>query len=119
MFGKIEFIAKVCHIGWVNYQIGIDQEYNLDILDDQFESLKNGVEFYLTHLDMTFDESHQNWVDMKLNQGWKYGETKDIILKTHPNIIGYDELSIDEKIKDLSFKISCELGLKIWNELND
>lgn len=44
---------------------------------------------------------HIRWVDEKLLDGWKYAPgTKNISLKTHPDLIPYEELSESAKEKD-------------------
>lgn len=44
---------------------------------------------------------HIRWVDEKLLNGWKYGPgPKNVILKTHPDIIPYEELDEPGKEKD-------------------
>ena len=74
---RIEFIARVRHIGWICYQLGCGQAYNINPTDDQLNSLLNGVEYALSHADMTPEENHINWMKMKQSQGWIYGVVKD------------------------------------------
>jgi hypothetical protein len=59
-------------------------------------------------------ESHNNWMNAKIKDGWIYGEAKDIDKKTHPCLIPYEKLPYEEKIKDW-----ISLGIaKYWNEIN-
>ena len=48
-------------------------------------------------------ESHQLWMDSKLADGWRYGPVKDEIKKTHPDLVAYNELPDEEKLKDHLF----------------
>lgn len=43
---------------------------------------------------------HQEWIDEMARWGWKYGEVKDPIARTHPCMRPYDELSPDQQAKD-------------------
>jgi hypothetical protein len=47
--------------------------------------------------------NHEFWREAKERQGWKYGETKSEVLKTHPNIRPYEELSPHQRFKDCLF----------------
>jgi hypothetical protein len=114
---KVEFIAMIRYIGWVNYQIAAMQDYNEEINDDQLESLMNGVMFQLVNPDVTSEESHENWIRSKYAQGWVYGPVKDFDKKTHPDIVPYDDLPEIEKLKDLSSSTSHRLALKLWERL--
>lgn len=53
-------------------------------------------------------ESHEAWCQYKLNEGWVYGEVKDVEKKTHPNLVDYDDLPESEKFKDVLFTTICE-----------
>jgi len=114
---KINFIAAIRHIGWVTYQIAADQEYNEEINDDQLESLLDGVEFQLNYPDKTPEENHENWLEMKYDQGWEYGPVKDFDKKTHPDIVPYDDLPEIEKRKDLADMASHRMALALWDSL--
>jgi hypothetical protein len=40
----------------------------------------------------------------KVDLGWVYGEVKDAEKKTHPCILPYDELPLQQRTKDYLFK---------------
>lgn len=69
----------------------------------QTQSAVDGVVFQLAHPDSTPEESHANWMKVKLDAGWKYGEKKDEAAKTHPCIRPYDELPVEQRAKDYLF----------------
>lgn len=43
---------------------------------------------------------HERWAQGRLNDGWKYGETRDDNKKEHPCLIPYDDLSEQERDYD-------------------
>lgn len=67
------------------------------------ESAMQGVKFF--HQNPTAGPSamHDNWCADKLEAGWKYGEEKDPIKKTHPCLVSYRELPFQQKAKDILF----------------
>lgn len=61
---------------------------------------------------------HEVWAQGRIAEGWKYGEKRDDILKTHPNIVAYNELSEEDKDYDRNtasetLKVVQKLGFKI------
>lgn len=46
---------------------------------------------------------HEAWKEAKLKDGWVWGPVKDYGLKTHPNLVPYDELPKHERFKDSLF----------------
>lgn len=47
--------------------------------------------------------SHDSWLAEKKATGWKYGPVKDAEKKEHPCCVPYDELPLEQKIKDYIF----------------
>lgn len=45
-------------------------------------------------------ESHEAWCELKVADGWTYGETKDAEKKTHPCLVPYGDLPGAQKMKD-------------------
>ena len=116
---KIEFIARFRHACWVSHQMAAQQLYNTKINDDQLEALIHGVKSQLKNPNLTPKESHDNWMNVKRSQGWVYGENKDTVKKTHPNLVAFNRLPLIEKSKDSSSLISHELGLELWEQSVD
>jgi len=106
----IGFVAKLCHEVNRAYCLGIGEK-NQPPWDEapkwQKDSEKNGV---IKHLEskLTPEQSHENWMEEKISNGWKYGETKDAEKKTHPCLVPYNQLPQEQKIKDYLFKAICD-----------
>ena len=112
-----KFIAAIRHIGWVYYQIASGQPYNEIANEDQLKSLLDGIKYADEHPDMTPEQNHENWMKMKISQGWEYGSIKDFDLKTHPDLVPFDELPDIEKRKDTADYIGHRLAAKLWDDL--
>jgi len=68
-------------------------------------SAVNGITSYYTNPNTTPQMSHQSWMTEKIDNGWVYGEVKDIEKKTHPCLVPYTELSEHDREKDKLFSI--------------
>ncbi len=113
-----QFIAEIRHIGWVAYQISAGQPYNEQINEDQLESLMDGVRFQDEHPENTIEQNHDNWMRMKTEQGWVYGDVKDFEAKTHPDLVPFDELPVVEQRKDINDSITHRLAAELWDKVN-
>lgn len=49
------------------------------------------------------EDSHRNWSEDKVRDGWTYGPTKDVEKKQHPCLVPFGELSADQQAKDSLF----------------
>jgi len=116
MINREEFIAAIRHIGWCYYQIAAGQPYNEVANIDQMKSLLDGIAFADEHPDMTPEQNHDNWMKMKVSQGWKYGPIKDFEKKEHPDLVPFDQLPDIEKRKDIADYIGHNLASKLWLE---
>ena len=47
----------------------------------------------------------------KEREGWTYGETKDAKKKTHPNLVPFYQLPIQERMKDIMFIYTATMGI--------
>jgi hypothetical protein len=112
---KVEFIVRCRFLAWCCYQLAAGQNYNLTPTEDQLKSLKNGVKFGLQNPNATPEENHNNWMKMKISQGWVYGEEKNMEKKTHFDLVPFNELLKVEKDKDI---MDCEMNrefAKLWD----
>lgn len=68
--------------------------------------VNSGIQNRLEDPGMSPDESHENWMGEMVDAGWVYGETKNAEASppTHPNILPYEDLPVDQQIKDHLFR---------------
>jgi len=64
---------------------------------------------------------HEVWAEMRIKQGWTYGEQRNDELKTHPCLVPYEDLPEEEKEYDRNtsigtLKLIIKLGFKIHNK---
>lgn len=99
-------IAKTCHeVNKVFCEsIGDFSQLSWDDAPQwQKDSAINGVTFHLENPYSKPCDSHNNWMDEKLKEGWKYGAVKNPEIKEHPCMVEYDELPKDQQTKDALF----------------
>ncbi|MFD0468599.1 RyR domain-containing protein [Nonomuraea thailandensis] len=46
---------------------------------------------------------HEAWCEHKRAEGWTYGPDKDPDAKTHPCLVPYDQLPVEQRVKDAVF----------------
>ena len=104
--GTINDIAKLCHDACREYCLTIDDDSHLPFEESPEllqASVIDGVKRVLKNPDMTAEESHNNWLTYKIEEGWTVGEKKDVEAKTHPNLVPFAELPETEQYKDELF----------------
>ncbi len=73
----------------------------------QRQSAVKGVEFHLSFLSKgeipPASASHESWLKEKTETGWKYGPIKDADKKEHPCFVPYNQLPVDQRLKDYLF----------------
>ena len=75
-----------------------------DAPDWQKQSALNGVQFHLDNPEAGDSSSHVSWMSEKLADGWVYGEVKDPEKKTHPCMVPFTRLPMEQQIKDALFR---------------
>lgn len=53
---------------------------------------------------------HAEWVDAYRGMGWTWGPVRDVISKTHPDMVPYEALGRLERDKDAVFVALCEIA---------
>lgn len=71
--------------------------------DYQAREATAGVKEVMRNPDLTAEQSHELWVDRMRTDGWTYGEVKDPQQKTHPTLLPFAELPIEQQLKDRLF----------------
>lgn len=101
---KVQNIARLCHEANRVLQISLGEEVNPK-WDKLSEDLKDSTYIgVLNSLDgSTPEQMHESWLVERRAQGWTYGYPLDRVKKIHPNLIPYDKLSLDQKLKDTMF----------------
>ena len=46
------------------------------------------------------ENNHDHWAQQRINEGWRYGSTRDDHKKEHPDLVPYDQLPESEKEYD-------------------
>jgi hypothetical protein len=69
----------------------------------QWDSAIHGVEAIIKNPNHPPSASHDNWMAEKIAAGWKYGPTKNPEKKEHPCMVPYEDLPVDQRMKDTIF----------------
>ena len=69
----------------------------------QRESSYAGVRGIISGAVTVPKQSHDGWLAIKREAGWKYGPVKDVEKKEHPCFVPYEELPQEQKLKDTLF----------------
>lgn len=75
-----------------------------DAPDWQKDSAILGVHFTIDNPDAPPAASHESWLRQKEADGWKYGAVKDAEKKEHPCFVPYDQLPVEQRLKDYLFQ---------------
>lgn len=70
----------------------------------QRDSAIAGVVSMLTGALPSPEQLHESWSAFKRADGWVYGTIKDATMKTHPCLVPYAELPIEQRRKDVLFR---------------
>lgn len=69
----------------------------------QKESAIKGVLMHLKYPGTTPEQTHEAWMQEKKEAGWSYGSMKNPDKKEHPCMVPFDQLPLEQKIKDVLF----------------
>lgn len=96
-------VASLCHQVNREYCMALgdySQETWDGAADWQRQSMLAGVEFRIKNPHAQPSASHESWLKMKLEDGWKYGPKKDPEKKEHPCCVPWEELAPEQRVKD-------------------
>lgn len=106
-FWEVEKIAAICHEVNRAYckSIGDDSQVSWEEAPEwQKTSAIDNVSYIINELSEDRsplpEHSHNQWMKEKTDNGWVWGPIKDAHLKTHPCLIPYRQLPIEQQIKD-------------------
>ncbi|MCK4786541.1 MAG: hypothetical protein KAV87_22470 [Desulfobacteraceae bacterium] len=95
-------IARVAYEAYAAYGRLLGDDYHLS-WEEAGEDLQAivlvTVERYLKNPELTVEEGHNQWVAEMLANDWVFAEDKSVDLKTHPLLVAYDELSVEQQAK--------------------
>lgn len=101
----IERAARICHELNLVYceELGdFSQPMWHEAPEWQVDSAISGVLLHLSG-DHGPEASHNAWMAEKERDGWTYGEVKDPDAKQHPCMVPFDQLPVEQQIKDVLF----------------
>lgn len=104
---NIERIAQVAHEINQAYCLALGDDSQLDWKDApqwQKDSAIAGVKFHIANPDANTADSHDAWFKQKEEEGWILGPVKDAEAKTHPCMLPYEALPVEQKAKDFLFR---------------
>jgi hypothetical protein len=117
-----EDIARVSHQLNKAYceSIGDNTQVDFENTPDwQRNSAIIGVEFHRNNPNASDSASHDSWLAEKVKEGWVYGEVKDAEAKTHPCIVPFNKLPLEQQIKDKLFRQTVHALLPLLSSLAD
>jgi hypothetical protein len=100
-------LARLCHEVNRAYcqALGDDSQLPWEEAPEwQRDSALAGVNFTIDNPDAPASATHDAWLEHKLADGWQYGKVKDADKKTHPCILPYEELPVEQRAKDHIFR---------------
>lgn len=80
----------------------------------QKDSALAGVKLHAENPNAGPEASHESWMAQKVKEGWTWGTTKNPVLKTHPCLMPFAELSMEQQAKDFIFRaiVRAMLGVR-------
>lgn len=103
-------IARICHEANRAYcsTLGDDSQPTWEEAPQwQKDSATKGVIFHQVSLangeTPSPSASHDSWLKEKADAGWTYGPIKDADKKEHPCFVPYDQLPVEQRVKDYLF----------------
>lgn len=102
----LDEIARVAHEGNRAYCRALG-DYSQPLWDDAPEwqrvSSRMGADLH-TMGDFGPEASHAAWMKNKTDEGWVYGPVKDVEKKEHPCMVPFEQLPLEQQIKDHLFR---------------
>lgn len=101
----IEEVAEICHEMNAAFcrAIGDDSQRSwADAPEWQRESAVVEVQFHLDG-DHPASAGHDSWMRQKTAQGWVWGPVKNADIKTHPCMVPFEQLPVEQQAKDYIF----------------
>ena len=91
--------APIIPAKWVNREDDFRGQY-LEVIERQCGDQRSSSP----------EELHGSWVQAYITNGWAYGDDYSQELRTHPDMVPYDQLGQLEQDKDAVFVMLCEIA---------
>jgi hypothetical protein len=104
---NIEQVARIAHETNKAFcdSIGDTSQKHWDDAEQwQRDSAIKGVQYALDNPNSPASAQHDSWCTDKWANGWSYAVVKDPINKTHPCLVPYNQLPVEQRLKDHLFK---------------
>ena len=105
---NIEQIAKIAHEtnrAFFCQAIGDESQLPWESAPEwQKASAMNRVSFHVSNPGARASARHEHWLQEKVETGWIYGPVEDAEKKQHPCIVPYEQLPLEQRIKDYLFR---------------
>lgn len=101
-----EQIARVCHEvnrAYCQALGDLSQPAWEDAPQWQKDSALLGVKLH-TEKNVGPEASHESWMAQKVAEGWVFGPAKNPDIKTHPCIVPFHQLTVEQQAKDFIFR---------------
>lgn len=86
----------------------LNGEFTLPAWADAKESTRaamtGAVDWVVANPDATPADQHARWMQSRIDDGWKYGPVVDLENKIHPNLVPFEELPENQRVKDVLFR---------------
>jgi hypothetical protein len=103
----VEMTAQMCHEVNRTYARSLGDTSHApwsSAPSDQRHSALKGVQAVLDNPTITPEQLHESWCAQKIEDGWKYGTSKDAEKRTHPCLVPYADLPEFQRTKDDLFR---------------
>ena len=112
-----EFLLKIlamrCYIE--NTTICLENNDKVFSFYEVKDSTIQGIKAFFANPQITPEEQHKLWFNSKIEEGWVYGEDKNLENKTHPCLIAYENLPEVQKKKDKAFQEILKPYVDLYN----
>jgi len=113
---ELELVSKLVHEINRSYCLALGDKSHF-AWEETPESIKASCRAGVLHHSMnpetTPDESHALWLHHKVQEGWVYGSVKDIDKKTHPCLVPYTALPVEQCAKDYIFSSAVKQAISL------
>lgn len=111
-------ISKIAHETMREYKESLGEP--LPAWDNAAQWMKDStvdtIKDIMSDPSKTAEDIHNEWMRQKIASGWKYGPVKDAEQKTNPLLIPFNNLTVQEKIKDSLMSEVCNYAIKAKEE---